>query len=34
MTPERFNIILGIIVVGSQIWYARLKQELEQRFRR
>lgn len=33
MTPERFNIILGIIVVGSQIWYTRLKQELEQRLR-
>ncbi len=29
MTPERFNIILGIIVVGSQVWYGRLKNEGE-----
>lgn len=29
MTPERFSIILAVIMTGSQVWYARLKQKLD-----
>lgn len=29
MTPEKFNMILGVLLVGSQVWYSRIKAEIE-----